>query len=62
MHIQQSKHHEYGQVVGEDFRTEDQVLEDLSAGLVRRTAVETASMATDYIATRVVPEHTRSEH
>ena len=58
MHIQQSKHHQYGQAVGEDTGTEDQIQQDVSEGMVRCARAETTCMATDHTATRFVPEHT----
>ena len=62
MHIQQSKHHQYGQAVGEDTGTAYKVQQDLSEGMVRRATAEATRMATDHTATRVVPEHTRGQH
>ena len=62
MHIQQSQHHQYGQTAGEDTGPKKAVLEDIPKGLVRRATTETAGMATDHNATRVIPGNTRSKH
>ena len=62
MHLQQPKHNQYGQVVGEDTGTACQVQQDLSEGMVRRAIVTPTPMATDHTATGVVPEHTRRQH
>ena len=62
MHLQQPKHHQYGQTLTEDTGPENQVFEDISEGVVRRATAETTRMATDNTASRVVPEHTRGQH
>jgi len=62
MHLQQPQHNKYGQAVGEDTGTAYQIQQDVPEGVVRCTTVETAGMATDHTATRVVPKHTRGQH
>ena len=51
MHVQQPKHHQYGQTFTEDTGPENQVFQDISEGMVRRATAETTGVATDHTAT-----------
>ena len=62
MHVQQPQHHQHGQTVTEDIGTENQILQDIPEGLVRRATVETTGLATDNLTAEVVPKHTRGQH
>ena len=62
MHIQQSQHNKYGQIVGEDTGTAYQVQQDVPEGMVRRAIVKATCMATDNTASRIIPSDSRSEH